>query len=154
MHDDDLRDAIDHLAVGRLQATYGDVVTRRAWDELVPLFDPACPVRLDLRRGSVVELVGPEAGGAYIDGAVARFEFFEFALLNAVVDVDGDTATGRVYMWELRQDAETHTWSNAFGLYRDRYVRQGGRWRFAARDYSSLARSAPDGSGMEVFAIP
>jgi hypothetical protein len=150
---DELRAAIDQLAIGRLQALYGDVVTRRAWDELEPLFVPGCPVRIDLRDGRVLELAGAAAVGEFIDGAVERFEFFEFALLNAVVDIDGDVAAGRVYMWELRQDAASHRWSNAFGLYRDRYERLDGRWCFAARDYASLARSGADG-GMEVFAIP
>ena len=90
-----------------------------------------------------------------VDAVSERFEFFEFALLNAVVDVIGpDDATGRLYMWELRQDRESGRWTNAFGLYRDRYERLDGRWVFAARDYASLARSSASGDGMDVFAIP
>jgi hypothetical protein len=152
--DAELRAALDQLAIGRLQAAYGDAVTRRAWDELGPMFRPDCPVRLDLRDGTVHEHVGPEAVGAFIAASIERFEFFEFALLNAVIDVEGDRATGRLYMWELRQDAATHRWSNAFGLYRDRYERVAGRWVFAERRYSSLARTAADGDGMAVFGIP
>jgi hypothetical protein len=152
----EVRLAVDQLAIARLQAAYGDAVTRRAWAELVPLFLPDCPVRLDLRGGTVLEHTGPEAVAAFIATSIERFEFFEFALLNAVVDLDpdGDTATGRLYLWELRQDAATHRWSNAFGVYQDRYARHHGRWVFAERAYSSLARTAPDGAGMEVFAIP
>ena len=149
-----LRAALDKLAIGELQAAYGDAVTRRAWDDLVPMFLPGCPIRLDLRDGRVIEHVGPRAIGAFIATSLERFEFFEFALLNAVVLLDGDVATGRLYMWELRQDAETHTWSNAFGVYRDHYARVDGSWRFASRDYSSLARTSVDGAGMDVFAIP
>ena len=100
------------------------------------------------------EVTGGEAIGELIASSIERFEFFEFALLNAVVDVDGDTAAGRLYMWELRQDAATHRWSNAYGLYQDRYARVDGRWVFAERRYASLARSAPDGEGMVVFPVP
>jgi hypothetical protein len=150
----DLHEALDLLALGRLQAAYGDAITRRAWPELVPMFLPECPIRLDLRGGTVIEHVGPEAIGAFIASSLERFAFFEFALLNAVVHVDGDAATGRLYMWELRQDAETSRWSNAFGLYEDTYQRHDGGWVFASRHYSSLARTAPDGKGMDVFTIP
>ena len=150
----ELREALDHLAISRLQAAYGDVVTRQAWHELPPMFLPGCPVTLDLRDGRVIEHVGAEAIGAFIASSIERFEFFEFALLNAVVAVRGDEATGRLYMWELRQDIATRRWSNAFGLYRDHYRRVDGRWVFAARQYSSLARSALDGDGMEVFTVP
>ena len=45
-------------------------------------------------------------------------------------------------------------WSGAYGLYVDRYRRDGGRWRFAQRRYRSLARVvAPPGTVSEVFPI-
>jgi hypothetical protein len=147
-------EALDLLAISRLQSAYGDAITRRAWSELGPMFLPECPIRLDLRGGTVLEHVGPDAIGEFISSSLERFEFFEFALLNAVVNLDGDGATGRLYMWELRQDAQTHRWTNAFGLYEDTYARVGGGWVFASRQYSSLARTATDGRGMDVFTIP
>jgi hypothetical protein len=150
----ELRSAIDRLAIRDLQAAYGDAVTRRAWDELVPMFLADCPIRLDLRDGRVIEHIGPHAIGGFIATSLERFEFFEFALLNAVVSVEGDVATGRVYMWELRQDMSTHQWTNAFGVYGDQYAMVDGRWRFASRHYSSLARTTDDGEGMDVFTIP
>ena len=57
-------------------------------------------------------------------------------------------------MWELRQDASTSRWTNAFGLYEDTYRRVDSGWVFASRHYSSLARTAADGRGMDVFTIP
>lgn len=148
--------ALDEFTITRLQARYGDAVTRQAWAELVPLFRPDCPLRLDLGDGRVLEHVGPEAIGSFIAASIERFEFFVFTIVNSVVDVDpdGTTATGRLYIRELRQDRDGHRWSTAYGLYRDRYAKEDGRWRFAARDYSSLARTAADGDGMEVFPVP
>ena len=149
-------DALDFLAITRMQAAYGDIVSRQAWDELVPLFRADCPLRLDLGGDRVLEHVGPEAIGAFIAASIERFEFFVFTLLNSVVEVapDGERATGRLYIRELRQDRVGHRWTTAYGLYRDQYRKDDGRWRFAARDYSSLARTAAEGAGMEVFPVP
>lgn len=144
-------DALAYLAITRLQAAYADVVTRRAWAELDGLFLPDAPVHVDTVTNPVIELVGPQALGRFIDGAIERFEFFEFVPLNTVVDVQGDTATARLYMVELRQDRDGGRWSNAFGLYQDRYARTPAGWRFAERHYQSLARTSP---ATVVFPLP
>lgn len=137
-------DALAYLGITRLQAAYADVVTRRAWSELDGLFLPDAAVHIDTVTAPVIEVVGPAQLGEFIGGAVERFEFFEFVILNTVVDVRSPTdAVGRLYMVELRQDAGSGTWSNAFGLYQDRYRYDRDRWRFAERSYQSLARTGP-----------
>lgn len=146
-------DALSFLAITRLQAAYADVVTRRAWPELEPLFVEGAPVHVDTVTNPVRTFHGAAEIGAFIDGAIAGFELFEFVILNTVVDVAPDcrTATGRLYMVELRQDRASGRWTNAFGLYRDDYVRgDDGRWRFAERRYQSLARTGR----AEVFPLP
>jgi hypothetical protein len=76
-----------------------------------------------------------------------RFDFFEFVILNSVIDVTGaGAAAGRLYIVEVRHDRATDEWSNAFGLYEDTYAVQDETWRFAARRYRSLARRSPTGS--------
>jgi hypothetical protein len=134
-------DSLAYLAITRLQAAYADVVTRRAWPELEPLFLPDAPIHVDTVSRPVIELTGAAALGEFVSGAIERFEFFEFVILNTVVHVDLDeTATGRLYMVELRQDRETGEWSNAFGVYHDDYALVDSRWCFAERSYQSLAR--------------
>jgi len=149
-------DLLDAFAITRLQAAYGDAVTRQAWEEFVPMFLPECPIRLDLGGGSVVEKIGPEAIGSMIASAIERFEFFAFTIQNSVVDVapGGVDARGRLYICELRQERDGHRWTTAYGLYRDTYRKVDDTWRFATRDYSSLARTAATGPGMEVFPVP
>jgi hypothetical protein len=148
--------AADHLAITRLQNAYGDAVTRRAWGELGAMFLPTCPVRLDLHTGSIIEQTGAEGIGSFIAASIERFEFFLFTVQNSVVDVasDGVTATGRLYIQELRQERAEHRWTTAYGLYRDTYAKTDGTWRFASRDYSTLARTSAEVSGMDVFPIP
>jgi hypothetical protein len=144
----------DYVAITRLQAAYADVVTRRAWEELEPLFVPDAPIRVDTVTRPVLDLMGAAALGEFIGSAVERFDFFQFVILNTVVDVAADdTATGRVYLVELRQDRESGEWSNAFGLYVDSYRKDKGRWRFAARRYQSMARKVGTATA-EVFPFP
>jgi len=140
---DPTQDALAYLAITRLQAAYADVVTRRAWAELHDLFVPDAPVHIDMVTHPAIEVVGAAALGEFIGGAVERFEFFEFTILNTVVEVRSPTeAVGRLYMAELRQDASNGLWSNAFGLYQDRFAAgEDGRWRYAERHYQSLART-------------
>jgi hypothetical protein len=148
------QDAIDYLAITRLQAAYGDVVNRRAWAEFHDLFLPDAHVRVDTVTNPVVEANGPDELGRFIGGAVERFEFFEFVVLNTRVEIgpdgDADRAWARVFMCELRQEAASGRFTTAFGVYHDDYARVDGRWWFARRRYQSLART---GRG-EVFPFP
>jgi len=148
------QDTIDYVAITRLQAAYADTVTRRAWDEFDAQFLPDAIVRVDTVTNPVVEVAGPVAVGTFIAGAIERFEFFEFVILNTHVEqrVDGDAtrARARLYMCELRVDAASGRFTQAFGLYRDEYRSVDGRWWFARRDYQSLTRSGRN----EVFAFP
>jgi hypothetical protein len=138
------------VALQRLQAAYGDAVTRRAWPEVAALFEPDASVRIDTRTRDPFTIDGPAALVAFIERSLEQFTFFEFAILNSVVDVDGDHGTGRVYICEPRCDAAGE-WTEAYGLYQDRYRRTGDDWRIAGRRYSSLARTGPR---VEAFDLP
>lgn len=150
-----LTEAIDYIAIRRLQDAYADVVTRRAWPELEDLFLPNATVRVDQRSRKPLVLSGPGAIGEFIGSALAAFEFFEFVILGTRVELrpagDADAALARMYMSELRQDAANGHWSTVYGVYHDRYRRVDGRWWFAAREYHSLARTS---KAMDVFAFP
>lgn len=139
-----------HVELDRLQRRYADVVDRRAWPELGELFAPDSLVRIDTVTRPAVELVGPAALGEFIGAAVERFAFFEFVLLNSRIDIDHPTsARARIFMCEVRRDVATLEWSVAYGVYHDRYRRDGDRWRFSRRDYQTLTRT-----GGDVFPFP
>jgi hypothetical protein len=107
-------------------------------------------VHIDTRTREPLSLAGPVALVAFIERALEPFAFFELAILNAVAAVEGDGATGRMYIWEVRHD-RAGEWSQAFGLYQDRYVCRDGAWRIQERRYSSLARV---GATIESFPLP
>ncbi len=150
-----LAETVDHLAINRLQAEYADTVTRRDWDHLAELFLPDAVLHLDTVTRDPMQATGPDGIGAFIGGAVERFDFFEFVALNTLVTLsvggDPDAAAGRTFMCELRRGAADERWTTAYGLYRDDYRRVDGRWWFAGRRYRSLARTGEDGG---VFGIP
>lgn len=63
-----------------------------------------------------------------------------------IVEVQGSSAIGRLSMTEF---ARMHDGSTAMtiGWYHDRYVDEGGCWRFAHRHWSMKYRGAPDLTG-------
>lgn len=140
----------DVVALERLQARYADVVTRRAWAELAEVFRPDTVVHVDTVTRPVMEFAGPEEFGRFVAGAIERYDYFAFSILNAVVDLGGpgdppDEARGRFFMREVRHETATDTWPDALGVYQDRYVRIDGRWWIAERWYRSMARlGSPD----------
>jgi hypothetical protein len=137
-------ESADVVALWRLQSRYADIITRRAWPELHEVFLPTTTVHLDLVTAPDRTIVGPGELGEFVAAAIERFDHFTFVILNAVVGLDPpDHAAGRIFMCEVRHDAETDTWPNAHGLYQDRYVRIDGRWWIEERRYRSLAREGP-----------
>jgi hypothetical protein len=147
----------DYVAIRRLQDRYADVVTRNAWNELGELFLPDATIEVDVRSGDPMRFTGPTELGEFIASAITQFGFFQFVILNAVIDLvpahSYAAASGRMYMSELRTDRDTGTWITSYGLYRDRYVRHDGRWWFDQRRYCSLARTDAAGT-TEWFTIP
>ena len=143
-----------HVALDRLQRRYADVITRRAWDELADLFLPDTVVHLDTVTAAPRDLIGPTEFAEVIGAAMARFDHFTFVILNGIaeldepsagdLDADGLGAHGRIFLCEIRHETERDAWSTAHGVYQDRYVLAGGRWRIAERQYRSMARTGPD----------
>lgn len=149
-------ESIAAFEIDRLQRRYGDIVTRRAWDELHTVFEDDATISIDRRDQPAIEVIGPTGIGEFIERAVDRFSFFEFAVLNFVtthIDLHapgGPVGSGRLWIMEVRCDAETGVWSHAYGLYNDEYRHAGGTWRYSKRRYGSLARRGDDGTS-EVF---
>lgn len=141
---DRMAEAVEYVALQRLQSRYADVVTRRAWDELAGMVRPDCPIVVDVRHRQF-ELTGPAQYGDFIARQIERFSLFEFVLLNTVMRIDAErgVAAARVYMQEIRQNVSDGRRTDAYGVYHDRLERDDeGRWWYAQRHYRSLARTA------------
>src|SRR5690606_28855831 len=125
--DDAVEELIDEAAIARLQRAYADAVTVRDWDALRDLFLEDATVELDLvtRPGRTLE--GPDEIAGFISTAVESFDFFQFVILNHVVDLwprgDRDAATARLFMCELRVPLGSKARDDAHGRYLDTYRR-------------------------------
>ncbi|MCB9378105.1 MAG: nuclear transport factor 2 family protein [Holophagales bacterium] len=145
--DDAARDEMaSHAALQRLLAAYADCVNRHAWSELPALFLTDARIELVPLKRPPIELTGPEALGRFIAGAIERFDFFEFVVLNArfSLRLDQDSARGRLFMCEYRRERATTNWTQVFGIYHDRYRRIDGRWVFEHRRFDPLASQGSD----------
>ena len=141
----DQNEMADFIAIQRLQASYADIVTRREWSELEQVFLPDATVSIDMVQGTPFVLRTPSGIGEFIGTSIERFEFFEFVILNSVIEfgpAGSGEATARMYMAELRQSREGGRRSTAFGLYRDKYVKRGDDWLIGERNYRSAARTS------------
>ena len=128
------------VAIQRLQAAYADAVTRRRLGRRARR--SSSPTPLSTSTPAPRAAVHPRrADGAHRLHRAGRGA----ASVLRVHDPERhrrprrDAATGPLYICELRH-AGDGSWSQAYGLYRDRYRRRDGAWRIAGRRYSSLAR--------------
>ncbi|UGQ12559.1 nuclear transport factor 2 family protein [Yinghuangia sp. ASG 101] len=131
-----------YIAITRLQGAYGDISVRRAWaEELAPLCARQATFTYDFGAAGTVELRGADQLGAFGAKALERFSFYQYIPVNTAVVVDDErTAHGRFYVLEAGQDRATGEWTEFHGVYHDDYVVEDGAWRFAGRQYRTLAR--------------
>ena len=133
-------EAVDYIGIRRLQSSYADIVTRRAWDEFETIFLPDARIVVDRQAGEPHRLDGAPALAEFISKAIGHMDFFQFVVLNTIVDIRDEEAAGRMYMCEIRHDSRAgHTMS--YGLYKDKYRKIDGKWWFADRLYRVMGRS-------------
>ena len=145
----------DQFLIRDLQSRYADICSRQAFNELVDLIASDAKVTLDL-RGSELSFTGPVEIGDFIAESLTAFDFFQFVIRNTVIDIDesGDSASGRLWMSEMRRVKDTGVWSTIFGVYHDQYVKTDGQWMIASRQYHSLARLSHGLESCDVFRFP
>ena len=103
----------DVVALGRLQARYADVVSRRAWPELRELFLPDTTIELDVVTAPPRSITGPDAFGAFVKASIERFDHFTFVILNSVVEVEPAAdilkrfSTGAMSFGSISREAHT-----------------------------------------------
>jgi ketosteroid isomerase-like protein len=140
----------DRVEIEALRGEFTDAVMMRDRARLASLFTPDGVLRMP---NVPVELVGREeirSGGERLQ---ALWEFFVQTTHPGIIQLDGDSATGRAYIQELARLRDGRQQLN-FAIYHDRYQRTGDGWKFTERVYevryldnSPLAGSAPAPAG-------
>ena len=142
----DFQAIADRVEIEALRGEFTDAAMMRDRARLASLFTPDGALRMP---NVPVEQVGREqirAGGEELQ---ALWEFFVQTTHPGMIQLDGDTATGRAYIQELVRLRDGRQGLN-YAIYHDRYQRTGEGWKFAERVYevryldtSPLAGSAP-----------
>lgn len=132
----DLQEISDRLELIDLMVRYSHAVDTRSWDDFDDIFLPDAVIDYTAfggPRGTVPEIK------AYLAETLAAFPAFQHLVSNPMLDIDGDTATGRTMcfnpMGVARPEGQSGEPRMFFcGLwYLDRFVRTADGWRIAER---------------------
>jgi ketosteroid isomerase-like protein len=127
----DFQAVADRVEIEALRAEFTDAVMMTDYDRAASLFTEDGVVRMPALS---VEMTGREA--VRVEGPRVR-ALADFLVQNThpgTIILNGDTASGRAYMFELGRAREG--WSmQAYAIYHDRYRRTGDGWKFTERVY-------------------
>ena len=136
----------DRVEIAALPGEFTDAGMMRDYDRFASLFTVDGAWRMPHID---VELVGREEIRAGIERLQRLWEFFVQNVHPGVIQLDGDTASGRAYVEELGRFGDGSSHRN-YSLYHDSYQRTSDGWKFAERVYevryvdtTALTGSAP-----------
>ncbi|MEU2611628.1 nuclear transport factor 2 family protein [Micromonospora sp. NPDC007271] len=146
----DFQAVADRVEIEALRGEFTDAAMMRDRARLASLFTPDGVLRMP---NIPAELVGREeirAGGERLQ---AQWDFFVQTTHPGMIQLAGDTATGRAYLQELARTRDGRQGLN-YAIYHDRYRRTPDGWKFTERVYevryldtTPLAGSAPHAAG-------
>jgi ketosteroid isomerase-like protein len=146
----DFQAIADRVEIEALRAEFTDAVMMRDGDRLASLFTRDGAL---LMPNIPAEFHSREEIRAGRERLQARWDFFVQNTHPGIIQLDGDTATGRAYIQELARTLDGWSGQN-YAVYHDRYRRTPEGWRFAERVYevryedtTPLAGSAPGARG-------
>lgn len=116
-------------SIKELKAAYCYCIDRQDWDGLKELFTEDASLDYGEDLGSYEGHAGVEEFTAVLDDLL---DITSHMLANPVLQVDGDTATGKWYV-DAREAFSDGTVGITQAEYRDSYRRVDGEWKFAAK---------------------
>ncbi len=146
----DVQAIADRVEIEALRGEFTDAAMMRDYDRLAQLFTHDGALRMP---NIPAELAGQEEIRAWGERVPILVDFLVQTTHPGIIQLDGDTASGRAYMQELGRGRDGRTELN-FAIYHDRYQRTGDGWKFTERVYevryldtTPLAGSPPRTSG-------
>ncbi|MCA1831148.1 MAG: nuclear transport factor 2 family protein [Actinomycetota bacterium] len=140
----------DRFAIDELLDTYAHALDTKNWDLFRTLFTDDCLLDYTHEggvRGSVDDAL------AWLSSALAPFDMIQHIVANRLVEIDGDEARVRAYVFSplgLPDGSGGLTFVLSGGNYEDRLRRTPDGWRFTSR----TARSAWFHAGLRGAAQP
>jgi ketosteroid isomerase-like protein len=146
----DLRAIADRVEIEALRGEFTDSGMMRDYDRAASLFTPDGAVRIPHINA---EAVGREEIRAAVERGQALLDYFVQTTHPGMIQLTGDTASGRAYISELGRFRDGRSELN-YAIYHDRYQRTPDGWKFTERVYevryldtTPLAGSAPRAGG-------
>jgi ketosteroid isomerase-like protein len=136
----------DRVEIEALRGEFTDAVMTHDFDRLASLFTPDGVVRIPHINAEAVSRDEIRAGIERLQGLLT---YFVQATHPGTIRLDGDTAAGRAYIFELMRFRDGRSELN-HAVYHDCYQRTPDGWKFSERVYeviyldtTPLAGSAP-----------
>jgi ketosteroid isomerase-like protein len=146
----DLQAIADRVEIEALRGEFTDALMLRDYDRFASLFTEDGAWRIPYINA---ELVSREAIRAGIERMQGLWNYFVQTTHSGMIQLEGDTASGRVYISEFGRMRDGRSELN-YAVYHDRYQRTADGWKFAERVYevryldtTPLAGSAPHAAG-------
>ena len=127
----DLEALADRVEIEALRGEFTDGVMMHDYDRVASLFTPDGALRMP---NVPVELEGQEQIRAWGQRVPGFVDFLVQTTHPGVIQLDGDTASGRAYMQELIRTRDGHSEVN-YAIYHDHYQRTADGWKFTERVY-------------------
>ncbi|MGH3368186.1 MAG: nuclear transport factor 2 family protein [Nocardioidaceae bacterium] len=121
----------DRVDIEALRGEFTDAVMMRDYDRLASLFTSDGVVRIPEINA---QAVGREEIRAGVERLQGLWEFFVQTAHPGTIRLDGDTASGRAYIFELGRFRDGSSQLN-YAVYHDRYQRTSNGWKFTERVY-------------------
>ena len=142
----DLQAIADRVLIEALRGEATDAAMMRDYDRVASLFTPDAVVRIPHIGAEAIGREEIRAGAERLQGLL---DYFVQNTHPGMIQLEGDTASGRAYICELIRFGDGRSELN-YAIYHDRYRRTGDGWKFTERiyevrylDHSPLAGSAP-----------
>src|SRR6266540_1962285 len=146
----DLRAIADRCEIEALRGEFTDALMMRDYDRFASLFTQNGAWRIPYINA---ELVSREEIRAGIERMQGLWDYFVQTVHPGTIQLEGDTAVGRVYISEYGRMRDGRSELN-YAIYHDRYQRTPDGWKFAERTYevryldtTPLSGSAPHAAG-------
>jgi ketosteroid isomerase-like protein len=146
----DLQAIADRVEIEALRGEFTDAVMMNDHDRLASLFTHDGAMRIP---DANIEAAGRQEIRALGERRQALADYFVQTTHPGMIQLDGDTASGRAYISELIHGRDGNSHLN-YAVYHDRYQRTPDGWKFTERVYeiryldtSPLAGSAPRAAG-------
>jgi ketosteroid isomerase-like protein len=127
----DLNAFADRLEIEALQTEFTDATMMSDYKRLMSLYTHDAVYRIP---DANIELTGWEEIRAGNDKLADAWEFFLQNTHPGAIDIDGDTASGRAFMFELGRLHDGRSVLN-YAIFHDKYRRTQEGWKFTERTY-------------------